>query len=178
LLFNLAPVNSDHRQEGAMNAKRLVIGTFVGAVTLSATGYLIFGIALPNFYTNFMNAGSATGVERQPLLLWAVALAMLSYSLLVTLAIGSRAGSLDIGGGMRIGAIVSFLLWFAADFMLYGISNVGNLTGTVVDPLLELVPGAIAGGVIAVVLGKIPVAKIPVASLTRHSSNVTTGRAS
>ena len=39
--------------------------------------------------------------------------------------------------------------------MLYGISNVRNLTSTVVDPLLELVPGAIAGGVIAAVLGKI-----------------------
>jgi hypothetical protein len=39
--------------------------------------------------------------------------------------------------------------------MFYGISNVGNLTSTLVDPLLELVPGALAGGVIAAVLGKI-----------------------
>ena len=30
-----------------------------------------------------------------------------------------------------------------------------RMTGTVTDPLLELVPAAIAGGVIAVVLGKI-----------------------
>ena len=51
--------------------------------------------------------------------------------------------------------MVGFLLWFTADFMLYGITNVGNLTITVVDPLLELVHGAIAGGVIAAVLGKI-----------------------
>jgi hypothetical protein len=36
--------------------------------------------------------------------------------------------------------------------MLYGISNVGNVFGTVVDPFLELVPGALAGGVITIVL--------------------------
>jgi len=138
-----------------MDARRLVIGTLVGALTLSAMGYAIFGLLFPGFYASFMSVGSATGVERQPLLLWAVALGMLSYSLLLTLAIASRAGSLTIRAGMTIGAVVSFLLWFTADFMLYGISNVGTLTGTVTDPLLELVPGAIAGGVIAVVLDKI-----------------------
>jgi len=138
-----------------MDVKRLVIGTIVGALTLSATGYVIFGIVFPSFFTNFMNAGSATGVERQPLLLWAIALGMLSYSLLVTYAIWSRAGSFTVGAGMTTGAIVSFLLWFTADFILYGISNVGNLAGTITDPFLELVPGTIAGGVIAVVLARI-----------------------
>jgi hypothetical protein len=135
-----------------MRPKQLVIGTLVGALTLSAAGYVIFGIAFPQFFTNFMNAGSATNVERQPPLLWAVALAMLSYGLLMTLAVGSRASASTTRTGVTTGAIVSFLLWFTADFMLYGISNVGSLKGTVTDPLLEMVPGAIAGGVIAAVL--------------------------
>lgn len=139
-----------------MHAKRFVIGTLVGGVTVFATGYLIFAMApFRNFYAYAMNAGSATGVAREPQLVWAVALGALSYSALVTLAIGSRASPLTIGAGIKIGAVVGFLLWFTADFMFYGISNVGNLTSTVVDPLIELVPGAIAGGVIAVVLGKI-----------------------
>jgi hypothetical protein len=68
--------------------------------------------------------------------------------------IGSRTSSLNIAAGVKIGAVVGFLLWFTADFMFYGISTVGNLTSTVVAPLLELVPGPIAGGVIAAVLGK------------------------
>ena len=79
----------------------------------------------------------------------------LSYAALVTLAIGSRAGSSNIGAGLKIGAVVGFLLWFTVDFILYGVTNVTNLTRAVVDPLLELVRGGIAGGVIAVVLGKI-----------------------
>ena len=54
-----------------------------------------------------------------------------------------------------MGAVVGFLLWFTVDFILYGITNVENLAQTVVDPLLELLRGGIAGGVIAVVLGKV-----------------------
>jgi hypothetical protein len=143
-----------------MDAKRLALGTFVGALTLSAVGYLIFGVVWPGFFTDFMQAGTATGVARQPPLLWAVAAAMLSYGLLVTLAIASRGAALTIRAGMGIGAVVSFLLWFTADFMLYGISNVGNLKGVVVDPLLEVVPGAIAGGLIAVVLRRARTASV------------------
>ena len=136
-----------------MDAKRLTIGTLVGGVIVFAAGYLIFELGFGDFYA--ANAGSATGVERDPQLQWAVALGALSYAALVTLAIGSRAGSLNIVAGVKIGAVVGFLLWFTVDFTLYGITNVANLTRTVVDPLLELVHGGITGGVIAVVLGKI-----------------------
>ena len=111
--------------------------------------------AFPRFYTDFMKAGSATGVAREPFLIWAVALAMLSYALLMTLMIVRTADNLTVPAGMKIGALVSFLLWFTADFMLYGISTVGNLTGTVIDPFLELIPGAVGGGTIAGVLRKI-----------------------
>jgi len=153
-----------------MHAKQLVIGTLVGAVTVLAIGYLMFTAALGNFYAYAMNAGSAAGVAREPQLFWAVALGALSYGALLTLVIGSRASNLTLGSGVKMGAIVSFLLWFTADFMLYGISNVGSLTTTIVDPLLELVPGAMAGGVIASVLRR-------TASPTRESPDVSTRRA-
>ena len=139
-----------------MDRTRFAIGTLVGGVTVLATGTRIFAMApFRDFLAYAMNTGSATGVARAPQLVWAVALGALSYSALVTPAIGSRAGSSTVGAGIKIGAVVGFLLWFTADFTFYGISNVGNLTSTVVDPLLELAPGAIAGGVIAAVLGKI-----------------------
>jgi hypothetical protein len=99
-----------------------------------------------------MQVGTATGVARQPPLLWAVAVAMLSYSLLVTLTLAIQGDALTVRSGMATGAIVSLLLWFTADFMLYGISNVGHLRGIVLEPLLEVVPGAIAGAIIAFVL--------------------------
>lgn len=138
-----------------MTAKQLAAGTVAGAATLSVTGYIFFVIVLGNFYAHALSAGTATGVARESLLWWAVGLGALSYGGLVTLAIGSRAGSPTIGAGIKIGAVVGFLVWFTADFMLYGISNVLNLTSALIDPLLEVVPSAITGGVIAVVLRKI-----------------------
>ena len=122
---------------------------------MSATGYLMFGIVLGNFYAHALSAGSATGVPRDALLFWAVGLGALSYGALMTLAIESRAGSPTVGAGIKIGAVVGFLVWFTADFMLYGMSNVLNLTSALIDPLLEVVPSAITGGVIAVVLRKL-----------------------
>lgn len=103
-----------------------------------------------------MSSGAATGVQRAAPLFWAVALGSLSYSALVTLAIQSRTDVVTPGAGMKIGAIVGFLLWFTADFMLYGISQIGSLTSTLLAPLIELIPGAIAGAVITRVLGNVP----------------------
>ena len=136
-----------------MEMKRLVTGTVVGGITLFVLGYLIFDLAFAGFYA--ANAGSAAGVARDAQLVWAVALGSLSYAALITLAIESRASSATVGTGVQMGAVVGFLLWFTADFILYGITNIANLTRTVVDPLLELVRGGLTGGVTAVVLAKI-----------------------
>ena len=134
-----------------MDTKRFMIGTLVGGITLWLFGYLIYGLAFADFFA--ANAGSATGVERDAQLYWAVALGNLSLAALVTLAIGSRAGSSTIGAGFKIGAIVGFLVWFGVDFLHYGIWNVSNLTVTLIDPFLELVHNGIGGAVIAAVVG-------------------------
>jgi hypothetical protein len=91
-------------------------------------------------------------VPRESPLVWAVALGALLYGELLTLAIGNRPGSPAIAAGVKVGAVVGVLVWFTADVMLFGISNVLSLTSTLIDPLLEVVPCAVAGGAIAVVV--------------------------
>ena len=135
-----------------MNTTRLVTGTVVGGIVVFVAGYLIFDLAFSAFYA--ANVGSATGVDRDAQLLWAVIVGSLAYAALITLGIGSRSGSSSVAEGVKVGAVVGFLLWCTVDFTLYGITNVSNLTRTVVDPLLELVRGGIVGGVIAAVAGK------------------------
>ena len=137
-----------------MDAKRLVIGTVAGGVVMYFVGYLIFDLAFGDFYA--AHAGSATGVPREPQLVWAALLGTLAYAALVTLGIGDRAGSMTMGTGVKIGAVVGFLLWLTVDFIFYAGTNMGTLTTAMVDPLLELVRGGIGGGVIAVVLSKVP----------------------
>jgi hypothetical protein len=135
-----------------MDIKRLVTGSLVGVVVLYVLGYVIFDTAFATFYSQHL--GAATGVERDPQLLWAVLVGTLAYAALITLAIGSRPGAPSVASGVVAGAVVGCLLWVTTDFILYGVTNIQDLTRTVVDPLLELVRGGIGGGVIAVVLAK------------------------
>ncbi len=136
-----------------MDTKRLAIGTLVGGITLHVVGYLIWGVLFADFFA--ANAGSATGVPRDQRLQWAIAVGNLSFALLYTLAIMSRARSATIIEGFKIGAIIGFLVWLGVDFIRYGTENVLNLTSAIVDPLLESVHGGTAGAAIAAVLGKV-----------------------
>ena len=53
-------------------------------VSLFATGTLLFSIPpVRDFLAYAMNAGSATGVAREPQLVWAVALGAVSYGALI-----------------------------------------------------------------------------------------------
>ncbi len=131
--------------------KRLITGTVAGGITLFVLGYLIYGLALADFFA--ANAGSATGVGKDPAILWAIALGDFSIAAHVTLALGWF-GASSMADGFKTAALVGFLLWFGADFIHYGVHNVSNLTATIVDPLIELVLTGIAGVVIVAVSGK------------------------
>jgi len=135
-----------------MNAKRLVIGMLFGGIVIYALGYLIFILAFGSFYA--ANVGSATGVTRDPEIVWAVFVGSCAYATLITLMIGTGAG-VTTSEAMKRGGVVGFLLWVTADFIIYGSTNVPNLTRTAVDPVLELVRGAISGAIIALILAKV-----------------------
>ncbi len=93
-----------------MDIKRLVIGTVAGGIALFILGYVIWNMLFTDFFA--ANAGSAAGVAKEPQVMWAIALGTLSYAALITLAIGTRAGSATIVEGLKIGAIVGGLMWF------------------------------------------------------------------
>jgi hypothetical protein len=133
-----------------MNAKRVVVGTIVGAVMLYASGYVIFEILFRDFYG--ANVGTATGVDKTPQLQWAIVAGCLFYAALISVAI-ERSSSRTIASATGIAALTGFLVWGTADFTLYGIYNISNLSRTIVDPLLELVHGGLAGAAIGAIFG-------------------------
>ena len=104
-----------------MDIKRISIGTLVGLVVLYALGYLFWGMLFVDFFA--ANEGSATGVERESPILWAMILGTLMYAELVTLALESRGGNLSLVDGAKVGAVVGLLLWGTADFVLFGLTN-------------------------------------------------------
>jgi hypothetical protein len=131
-----------------MDAKRLLAGTIVGGIVLYVLGYLMFEKALGSFYA--ATAGAST--DRGEVMQWALVLGNLAYAALITYTLGNRGEPLSVGRGATVGAIVGFLLWFTADFILYGSGDVASLTRTIVDPLAEIVHGGVGGAAIVAVL--------------------------
>jgi hypothetical protein len=142
------------KQRGArMNMKRLAIGSIVGAVVIYIMGIVIWGMLFTDFFA--ANAGSAEGVPREAEILWAVGLGTLLYAAMVTLTLEARSGTASLMEGLKAGALVGFLLWGTADFILYGNFNLFNLNGTIADVVLEAIRGGIGGAAIGLVLSKI-----------------------
>jgi hypothetical protein len=136
-----------------MNTKQWVVGTVVGGIVLYAVGYVLFDLLLGDYYA--ANGGSATGVSRDPYIVWAVAVGALAYAALILYALRAQPAPLSVASGAKVGAIVGFLLWATVDFTLYGITNMNNLTITIVDPFVELVHAGIAGAVLGALLPKL-----------------------
>jgi hypothetical protein len=134
-----------------MDAKRFLAGTIVGGIVLFLAGYLIFNTLLAGFYA--ANMGSATGVPREPMLLWSIGVGCLGLAALICYAMGAR-GASGLAGGAKVGAIVGFLTAFGIDFILYGAQNVSNLTLTIADPFASAVQCALGGAAIGLVVSK------------------------
>lgn len=135
-----------------MDMKRLAIGSVTGAVVMYVVGIVFWTMLFTDFFA--ANAGSAEGVNRAEEIIWASALGVLFYGLLVTLMMEAR-GAKSAVEGLKVGAVVGFLLWGTADFILFGNFNLSNLTATVADTVLEGIRGGIGGAVIALVLSKV-----------------------
>jgi hypothetical protein len=136
-----------------MNAKQLAVGIIVGTLVSMIVGYVIWDVLVADFFAS--NMGSATGVMRDTQLLWAVIIGTVSYTALIALALSAQSGELTIAGGLKVGAIVGFLVWFSVDFILFGIMNVNTLTVAIVDPILEAIRAGITGAAIAAVAAKL-----------------------
>ncbi|MEE8131350.1 MAG: hypothetical protein V3T48_13735 [Vicinamibacterales bacterium] len=130
---------------------RFIAATVAGAVVLFVVGFLVFGLALAGFYET--NVGSATGVVKDPPeWLWLI-LSTLVTAALLTLVLGWK-GARDAASGAKTAAIFGLLFAMAVDFGMYSMSNVPNLTATLVDPIFVAVYMGIGGAVVGMMLGR------------------------
>ena len=132
-----------------MDTKRVAIGTVVTGITMFLVGYLIWDI----LFDYYAAAVDAAGIARAPQLFWVLVASDVPFAALVTLTI-ERGGSSTIGGGVKVSAIVGFLVWSGVALVHYGSMTAFDLTATILDPLLSGVHFGIGGGVIAAVLGR------------------------
>lgn len=137
-----------------MDAKKRIIATLAGFVVFFMLGWLLYGMLLMDFFA--ANSGSATGVMRSDseMVWWALIVGNLLQSYLLVY-IFSKWNDIDsFGSGLKAGATIGLILGFGVDLTLHGTSNIMNLTGALVDPLVIAFMMGVTGGVIGTILGK------------------------
>ena len=135
-----------------MDIKKITIGAVVGAVVLYIMGFVFWQMLFADFFA--ANSGSATGVDREAPVLWAMILGTLIYGEAIAFGVDSRK-AVSLVDGAIIGGVIGIWIWGTADFILYSLTHLNTLTGAIADIVLEGIRGAIAGAVVALVLGKI-----------------------
>jgi hypothetical protein len=134
-----------------MASNRFVLAALVGGVVVFLAGGLLYGVLTVSFFE--ANQGSAVGVMREtPDILYLV-LGQVVLGVLLAVVIDKWARVGGVANGLKIGAIVGLLMGLGVDLTMYGVTNMANLTATLVDPLIQAVQMACAGGAIGAVLG-------------------------
>lgn len=136
-----------------MDLKKFSLGTLAGGVAFFIIGFLVYGLALADFMAS--NAGTATGVAKEPMEMWALILGNLGYGALLTYIFLQWASISTFATGAKAGAIIGFLVALYFDFLTYSMMNIITMTGVVVDIIVFTVVSALVGGVVGLVLGKV-----------------------
>lgn len=131
---------------------RQLLAVLAGTLTLFVLGFLLYGVLLAGFFE--ANMGTATGVMRDPPLIWALLLGNVVYAYLLLVVFGRWGGMSSFGAGARVAGVLGFLIALSFDLVLYSTTNVATLTATIVDPLVFLVVSGAAGGAIAWMLSR------------------------
>lgn len=131
--------------------KKILLAGIAGGVIFFLLGWLFYGILFMNFMSE--NAGSATGVAKEPMLIWALALGDLCWGFLLAVVFGCWTEIRTWLAGAKAGAIIGLLTGAGTDFMIYGTSNLYNCTALIVDVIIMVVMTAISGAVVALILG-------------------------
>lgn len=133
-----------------MDIKKLLIGGFAGGITFFLLGWLFYGILLMDFMT--ANSGASGNVSRpEPDFM---------YLLIGNLAIGFliayifiKAGVNSLTAGILTGAVIGLLMAVGYDCMIYATTTTMSKTGMAADVAASTVMMAIAGGIIAILIG-------------------------
>ena len=134
-----------------MNTK-VLLAALAGAVVTFLTGWLLYGMLLKGFF-DAQTLESAKSVMREQPDLLHIFVGCLAWSLLLALLYSRWAGISTLKSGAIAGAWIGFLIALGADFFTYASMNITPIGAVLVDPIVNAVQSAIAGGLIGVVLG-------------------------
>lgn len=135
-----------------MNTKKILLGSFAGAVTYFLLGWLIYGMLLMDYMTNSCPNFPGFNRNESEMLLWMMFISNLLSALLMAYIfdLGKISGWMN---GLKQGAIIGFIITAAFDTGMYAMTFMLTKNWMIVDVLAGTVMAAIVGAVIAAVMG-------------------------
>ncbi|MBK9800662.1 MAG: hypothetical protein IPP56_13440 [Bacteroidetes bacterium] len=135
-----------------MNTKKILLGSFAGAVTYFLLGWLIYGMLLMDYMTN--SCPNIPGLNRNEseMLLWVMFISNLLSAFLMAYIfdLAKISGWMN---GMKQGAIIGFIITAAFDTGMYAMTFMLTKNWWMIDVLASTVMAAIVGAVVAAVMG-------------------------
>ena len=134
---------------------RTIVAAIVGAIVLFLTGFLFFGVLLESFFKSQMI--EYKGLMRETPIFVTLFLWNIVWAWLIAFIFDYWATIRTFVGGLKGGAIIMFAVVFGVNLANYTFMNIytGNpLVPIAVSVIVQTVMGALAGGVIGLVLGK------------------------
>jgi uncharacterized membrane protein len=136
-----------------MDTKKFLIGTLVGGVAFFFLGYLMYGVALSSFFAAHAGASNGDMKTMEQIVWWALILGNVASGALLTYIFLKLGNISTFGSGASTAAAIGFFMALSMDLIRFATSNSLDLTASLADVAVETFMGAIAGGIIGVVLG-------------------------
>jgi hypothetical protein len=132
---------------------RVLVATLAGGITMFLLGWLIFGILLMDFFkANMINH---PGLMKDPPNFLGLIIFNLAFAWLFAFIFDYWANIRTFIGGLKGGALIMLPLTIGINFQYLAFMNIHTgYTPVIVDIIAATILGAIAGGVIGFVLGK------------------------
>lgn len=134
-----------------MSEKRFWAAALAGGITLFFAGFVLWGLLLAGFYDAHM--GTATGVNKAQAQLLHLALGQFFWGVLLAVVIARYAGVSGFVHGLRIGALMGFLMSLSVGLTQFSMTNLVDLTAVLTDPFVSAVWSGLGGGIVGLVLG-------------------------
>ena len=136
-----------------MDVKKVVLTTLAGTVIMFLAGWVIWGFALFSIHQN--HTQQYEGLMPEMPNMWIMALSMVCAALLFTIIYDRWAGIKTFKTGAMAGAVIAVLMGLNHDLMWLASANLIDSTVVLTNIVGNLVWGAISGGVIGWVLGRL-----------------------
>jgi len=134
-----------------METSKILQGGIAGGVTFFLLGWLVYGILLSDYSAANYNQCAAKPME--DMVWWALMLSNLAFGFLISIVFSwsNSKGAMD---GAKVGGIIGLLVALSIDLSIFSMSNMfSNFSVVLVDIIVYSVMAAIAGLVVALVMG-------------------------